>query len=154
MLKTLVVLSFAWYEHFMYNTCLGMNLCNIFGQKFIKSKIIVCCWTSFVFLFLLYIVWYAWFKLISKFSSYFDLFLFSNYSLIAQYFYVAFKSLGKLIFDVGLMLAFHCDRYGKVLIHHIIDFYMLTLKYMLYQHIIMRLFSFLGRRCHLVEKFR
>ncbi|KAF7836069.1 hypothetical protein G2W53_010928 [Senna tora] len=26
---------------------------------------------------------------------------------------VAFKALGKLMFDVGLMLAYHCDQYGK-----------------------------------------
>lgn len=26
---------------------------------------------------------------------------------------VAFKALGMLIFDVGLMLAYHCDQYGK-----------------------------------------
>lgn len=26
---------------------------------------------------------------------------------------VAFKALGKLILDVGLMLAYHCDLYGK-----------------------------------------
>lgn len=25
---------------------------------------------------------------------------------------VAFKSLGKLLLDVGLMLAYHCDTYG------------------------------------------
>ncbi|KAF5482073.1 hypothetical protein F2P56_002668 [Juglans regia] len=27
---------------------------------------------------------------------------------------VAFKALGKLILDVGLMVAYHCDRYGKI----------------------------------------
>jgi len=26
---------------------------------------------------------------------------------------VAFKALGMLIFEVGLMLAYHCDQYGK-----------------------------------------
>ncbi|KAB1201405.1 hypothetical protein CJ030_MR0G003758 [Morella rubra] len=26
---------------------------------------------------------------------------------------LAFKALGKLIFDVGLMVAYHCDRYGR-----------------------------------------
>ncbi|GMQ06669.1 hypothetical protein CsSME_00051161 [Camellia sinensis var. sinensis] len=26
---------------------------------------------------------------------------------------VAFKALGKLILDVGLMVAYHCDRYGN-----------------------------------------
>ena len=30
--------------------------------------------------------------------------------------YVAFKALGKLIFDIGLMLAYHCDQYGKTTI--------------------------------------
>ena len=28
--------------------------------------------------------------------------------------FVAFKAMGKLILEVGLMVAFHCDRYGKV----------------------------------------
>jgi hypothetical protein len=27
-------------------------------------------------------------------------------------FFVAFKALGKLMMEVGLMLAHHCDRYG------------------------------------------
>ena len=27
--------------------------------------------------------------------------------------FAAFKALGKLILDVGLMLAYHCDQYGK-----------------------------------------
>lgn len=27
--------------------------------------------------------------------------------------YVAFKALGKLILDVGLLLAYHCDGYGN-----------------------------------------
>lgn len=32
-----------------------------------------------------------------------------------NYWYLAFKSLEKLIVDVGLMLAFHCDQYSKFL---------------------------------------
>jgi len=28
--------------------------------------------------------------------------------------HVAFKALGKLIFDVGLLVAYHCDQYGKI----------------------------------------
>lgn len=32
---------------------------------------------------------------------------------------VAFKSLGKLLLDVGLMLAYHCDRYGILIMLHI-----------------------------------
>lgn len=36
---------------------------------------------------------------------------------------VAFKALGKLIHDVGLMVAYHCDQYGKFLLNSDISFY-------------------------------
>lgn len=35
-------------------------------------------------------------------------------SLSVSFASLAFKTLGKLIFDVGLMVAYHCDRYGKL----------------------------------------
>lgn len=40
------------------------------------------------------------------------IFICSMYLLNCNY-CLAFKALGKLILDVGLMLAFHCDQYGK-----------------------------------------
>ncbi|KAJ0089453.1 hypothetical protein Patl1_13189 [Pistacia atlantica] len=36
--------------------------------------------------------------------------------------FLAFKSLGKLILDVGLRVAFHCDQYGKSPLHEIVAF--------------------------------
>lgn len=35
----------------------------------------------------------------------------------------AFKGLGKMILDVGLMLAYHCDRYGKCMIFTFTSFW-------------------------------
>lgn len=59
---------------------------------------------------------------------------------IVPYILVAFKALGKLILDVGLLLAYHCDGYGKYMFKNCLFCYVFEMTSLIVQQFMLSAF--------------